>query len=103
MESGELSQDEKAKFVGEEDNDENTTPEMELAAAVVIGLFSLIGLYLAIRLEVPDTLFTAPRLITVFTTIGLFATSIDLAVKALRAGARTGLDPQIQQLSIFFS
>jgi len=102
MESSELSQEEKAKFVGEEDNDENTTPEMELAAAVAIGLFSLIGLYFAYGLDVPDTLFTAPGLFPVFTSISLFAMAIGLAVKALRAGARTGLNVQFQQLSGFF-
>jgi len=100
MESSELSQEEKAKFVGEEDNDENTTPEMELAAAVAIGLFSLIGLYFAYGLDVPDTLFTAPGLFPVFTSISLFAMAIGLAVKALRAGARTGLNVQFQQLPV---
>jgi len=103
MEPGELSQDKKLEFVGEEDNDENTTPEMELAAAVAIGLFSLIGLYLAIGLEIPDTIFTAPGLFPVFTAFGLFAMAIGLAVKALRAGAKTGLNTQFQQLSGFFN
>jgi hypothetical protein len=101
MEPGELSQDEKAKFVGEEDNDENTTPEMDLASAVIIGLFSLFGLYLAFGMKVPDTVYTAPGLFPVFAAAGLFAMAIGLAAKALKAGAAISLNSQFQQLSNF--
>jgi hypothetical protein len=102
MESGELGKEDKLKFVGEEDNDDNTTPEMDLAAAVVIGLFSLIGLYLAIDLEVPDTLFTAPGLFPVFAATGLLVMSVGLAVKALKGGAKTDLSIPVQMLYQFF-
>ena len=101
MESGELGKKDQTEFVGEEDNDENTTPEMDLAAAFVIGLFSLVGLYLAIDLEVPDTLFTAPGLFPVFAASGLLLMSIGLAAKALKAGASTSLSAPLQMLNQF--
>lgn len=102
MESGDMSQTDKVKFIGEEDNDENTTPDMDLAAAVIIGLFALFGLYLAVDLEVPYTLYTAPGLFPVFTASGLLVMAIGLALKALRDGAERDLNIPFKMLSRFF-
>jgi hypothetical protein len=102
VEPEKLSQTDKVKFVGEEDNDGTTNPEMDLAAAVAIALFSLIGLYLAFKLDIPDTIFTAPGLFPVFAASGLFAMAIGLAIKALNAGATTNVRPYFRQLSSFF-
>jgi len=103
MESSKQGGNDKVKFVGEEDNDENTPLEMDLAAAIIIGLFSLIGLYLALQLEVPDTIFTAPGLFPIFTATGLLLMSMGLAVKALRNGANTGLSIPFRLLYRFFN
>jgi len=80
----------KAKFVGEEGEDGNVTPSMELAAAVIIGLFALVGIYLAFELSVPDSIFTAPGLLPAITAITLLAMVIGLGIKALKAGASLG-------------
>jgi hypothetical protein len=77
----------KAKFVGEEGEDENITPSMELAAAITIGLFALLGIYLAFELSVPDSIFTAPGLLPAITALTLLAMAIALGIKALKAGA----------------
>ncbi len=78
---------ENAKFVGEEGGDENATPEMDLAAAIAIGLFALLGIYLAFELAVPHSIFTAPGLLPAITGITLFAMAIALGFRALKSGA----------------
>lgn len=93
---------EKPKFVGEEGGDENTTPEMDLTAAVLIGVFALLGTYLATQLEVPDTLFTAPGLFPVLAGGSLLAMAIGLAVKSIRRGAGFRLREYGKQIAQFF-
>jgi hypothetical protein len=78
---------EKAKFVGEEGGDENVTPAMDLAAAIAIGLFALLGIYLAFELAVPHSIFTAPGLLPAIAGITLFAMAIALGFRALKSGA----------------
>jgi hypothetical protein len=77
----------KAKFVGEEGGGDNVTPAMDLAAAIAIGLFALLGIYLAFELAVPGPIFTAPGLLPAITGITLFAMAIALGFRALKSGA----------------
>ena len=73
-------------FVGEEDTGARSSPDKDLLAAIVIGLFALAAMYFALGLQVPDNALTAPGLLPFLTAITLFAMAVGLGVKALRTG-----------------
>jgi len=82
----------KAVFVGEEGGDWRATPESELLAACVLSVISLVAIYLAMGLEVPGSVLTAPALFPIITGIGLLLMALGLGAMAVRRGARFRID-----------
>lgn len=78
------------QFVGEEEVDEEATPGMNLAAAIVIGAVALLAMFLSLRLPNPTTTYTAPGLLPFLTGLSLLMMSIALGVMAVRRGAGRG-------------
>jgi hypothetical protein len=76
-----------ARFVGEEGEDTRTTPQKDLAAALVIGAASLVAMYLALAMPVMDSVLTAPGLLPFLVGLSLLAMSAGLGVRAVRNGA----------------
>jgi len=84
---GEFPADNKpAKFVGEEGGDERSTPAKNLGAAVVIAVIAILAMFLALQLDSPDTVFTAPGLLPFVTGASLLVMAIYLGYLAIRDG-----------------
>ena len=66
------------------------TPNRDLAAAVVIGLFAALAVIFSVRLDVPGSIYTAPGLFPSITGATLFAMATVLGWRAIRAGATLG-------------
>ncbi len=62
----------------------------DLAAAVVIGLFSALAVLLSIRLELRGSVYTAPGLVPLIAGSTLFVMAVVLGSRAIRAGAAIG-------------
>jgi hypothetical protein len=69
---------------GEEED--ASTPERDLAAAVAVAAFALAVMALALALPNPGSLFTAPGLLPFLTGLTLFAMAVGLGCSAARAG-----------------
>jgi hypothetical protein len=69
---------------GEEED--TSTPQSDLAAAVAIAVFALAVMGFALALPNPGSVFTAPGLLPFLTGLTLFAMAAGLGVAALRAG-----------------
>lgn len=82
--------DEPAKFTGEEGGEERSTPTKNLAASAVIALFGIVVMFLSTQMLVPDTLATAPGLLPFLTGASLVLMALGLATKSIRAGALRG-------------
>ena len=82
--------DKKAVFVGEEDIGERSTPKGDLAAAIFLTGLSIVAMYYAWRLEVVDSIFTAPGLLPFLTGLSLLVMALGLGIKALRRGGAEG-------------
>jgi hypothetical protein len=76
-------------FHGEEED--ASTPQKDLVAAVVVGVFAVAVMVLAAQMPNPGRPLTAPGLLPFITGLSLFAMAIGLAVAALREGGRTNL------------
>lgn len=76
-------------FHGEEED--ASTPQKDLLAAIVVGVFALAVMVLASQQPNPGRALTAPGLLPFITGITLFAMAIGLAVGALRDGGAKGL------------
>jgi hypothetical protein len=74
---------------GEEED--ASTPQRDLAAAVAIAVFALVVMGLALGLPNPGSVLTAPGLLPFLTGLSLFAMAVGLGVAALRAGGGKGL------------
>ena len=83
----EEGEEEKAVFTGEENTGERSTPRKDLVAAGFLSLFSLVAMYYAWQLEIPDSIFTAPGLLPFLTGLSLLAMAMGLAIRAVRQGA----------------
>lgn len=74
-------------FVGEEDIEAASTPQKDLVAACVIGLFAAGAMVLAWQMPDPGrSVFTHPGLLPFVTGAALLAMAAGLAVRALREG-----------------
>ena len=78
---------ETSAFVGEEDIGARSSPEKDMLAAAIIGLFAIIAMYFAFDLPVTKNVLTTPALLPVLTSLTLLAMAVGLGVKAVRAGA----------------
>ena len=74
---------------GEEED--ASTPQRDLAAAVAIAAFALFVMALALALPNPGGMFTAPGLLPFLTGLSLFAMAVGLGIAALREGGARGL------------
>ena len=82
--------DGKAAFTGEENTGERSTPKKDLAAAIVIMVFACVAMFYAWRLEVVDSIFTAPGLLPFLSGLSLLVMALGLGLKAVRKGAAQG-------------
>jgi hypothetical protein len=82
--------DEKADFTGEENTGERSTPKKDLAAAIFLTVLSIVAMYYAWQLKVPDSILTAPGLLPFLTGLSLLAMAWGLGLKAVRQGAAAG-------------
>lgn len=80
----------KAVFTGEENTGERSTPRKDLGSAIFLTVFSFAAMYYAWRLEVPDSIFTAPGLLPFLTGLSLLVMALGLGLKAVRQGAAEG-------------
>lgn len=71
----------------DEEDTARSTPGKDLMSAVVIAAFAAVVAVASIRLEVPDTRFTAPGLLPFITALALLGMSLVLGLRAVRAGA----------------
>jgi hypothetical protein len=76
-------------FHGEEEDD--STPQKDLLAAIVVGLFALVVMILSVQLPNPGRALTAPGLLPFVAGLSLFAMAIGLARAALRDGGARNL------------
>ncbi len=76
-------------FHGEEED--ASTPQKDLVAAVVVGVFAVAVMVLATQQPNPGRALTAPGLMPFITGLSLFAMAIGLAVAALREGGGKNL------------
>lgn len=95
-------EDEKAVFTGEENTEERSTPKKDLAAAIFIAVLSFVAMYYAWRLEVVDSIFTAPGLLPFLTGLSLLAMALGPGLKAVRHGAADGFFKGNAVVSGFF-
>lgn len=71
----------------EEDTSKQSTPGKDFTSAMLIAGFAVVLMAGSLRLEVPDTRFTAPGLLPFVTGLALLGMSVVLALRAIRAGA----------------
>lgn len=76
----------KSVFVGEEDVEERSTPGKDLAAAIVIGALSIFAMVLALLLDVPVSIWTAPGLLPFITGLTLLCMVLALGIQAAKRG-----------------
>jgi len=79
--------DDADEITGEEDLDGRSTPNKDLASAVVLLMLAVLAIVFSLRLDVPGSLSTAPGLLPFITGLTLLLMSVVLAVQAVRAGA----------------
>ena len=95
-------EDEAASFIGEEESDERSTPGMNLGAAIVIGLLSILAMALSLRMPNPSTIYTAPGLLPFLTGLSLLIMAFALA-KGTSAGRAATLTMRPSRPSIAFT
>ena len=74
--------------LGEEELVERSTPNKDLASAVVVAVVALLTLVFSFRLDVPGSFYTAPGLLPFITGFTLLLMALTLGVRAIRAGAK---------------
>ena len=74
--------------LGEEELVERSTPNKDLASAVVVAVVAVLTLVFSIRLDVPGSFYTAPGLLPFITGFTLLLMALTLGVRAIRAGAK---------------
>ncbi len=75
-----------AEFAGEEDTVDQTTPAKDLGSACVIGALAAAIAVMSVRLDVPGSVYTAPGLLPLVTSLSLLLMAVFLGVRAVRAG-----------------
>ena len=67
---------------------ERSTPNKDLASAVVVAVVAVLTLVFSFRLDVPGSFYTAPGLLPFITGFTLLLMALTLGVRAIRAGAK---------------
>ena len=89
-----MSTEEVSQPPGEEELEERSTPNKDLASAVIIAVVAVLVMVFSLRLDVPGSFYTAPGLLPFITGFTLLLMALTLGVRAIRAGAKikpTGL------------
>ena len=95
-----MATEEVVQPVAEEEIEERSTPNKDLASAFVIGLLSVLVIVFSIRLDMPGPFYTAPGLLPFFTGCTLLLMAIMLGKQAIRAGAAVNLSELLDDLTI---
>ncbi|MBF0277235.1 MAG: hypothetical protein HQM13_05585 [SAR324 cluster bacterium] len=85
-----------AVFVGEEGDDNPSTPARDFASSIVIAFVAILAIVLSLQMHNPDTLFTAPGLLPFLIGLTLLIMAISLAFKAIK---QNGPQYLIQELN----
>ncbi len=83
-----MSTEKVSQPLGEEELVERSTPNKDLASAVVVAVVAVLTLVFSIRLDVPGSFYTAPGLLPFITGFTLLLMALTLGVRAIRAGAK---------------
>jgi len=84
---------EKGVFTGEEGGDERSTPHKDFIASIFVGALGIFAMILAVQLEKPESIYTAPGLLPFVTGASLIVMAIGLFVKTKR---RHGLEEMLK-------
>ena len=71
-------------FTGEEGSGERSTPHKDFVASIVVCLIGLLAMFFSIRLDAPDSFYTAPGLLPFVTGASLLLMAIGLFIKTKR-------------------
>jgi hypothetical protein len=77
-------------FRDEEDTSAETTPRKDLISAVVIAVLAVAVMFMSVRLDSPDRLFTAPGLLPFVIALALLVMAGALGWRAVSDGAARG-------------
>ncbi len=75
---------------GEEDTAARASPAKDLGSACVIGALAMAAMVMSVRLEIPGSIYTAPGLLPLVTSLTLLLMAIMLGLKAVQAGGARG-------------
>ncbi|MDA0241726.1 MAG: tripartite tricarboxylate transporter TctB family protein [Proteobacteria bacterium] len=84
---------EKGIFTGEEGGDERSSPRKDLVASIVVALVGVFAMILAVQLDNPQSIYTAPGVLPFVTGASLIIMALGLFVKTTR---RYGLDEMLK-------
>lgn len=84
---------EKGIFTGEEGGDERSTPHKDFIASIAIAAIGLFAMFLAVRLDNPESVLTAPGLLPFVTGLSLIIMAWGLFIKTKR---RYGLEEMLK-------
>lgn len=82
-----MTSDDAPHRVGEKDIETRSTPNKDLASALVIGLLAVVTMIASLRLDMPGSIYTAPGILPFITAGGLLAMALILGARAVRSGA----------------
>ena len=84
---------EKGIFTGEEGGDERSSPHKDFIASIFVGALGIFAMILAVQLDKPESIYTAPGLLPFVTGASLVVMAIGLFVKTKR---RHGLEEMLK-------
>ena len=94
--------DEPATFHGEEGGDERSSPTKNLGASFVVGAIAIYAIVLALNLEVPTSIYTAPALLPLFTGVTLLIMAVYLGVVGLKNGGGTDFAGHVRRAAVSY-
>lgn len=89
--------------VGEEGDDNRSSPGKDLVAATTIAAFSLFIMFLAVRMPNPGSVYTHPGLLPFLIGLSLLFMAVGLGIRAIReGGAKDLLQAPGRGVRVFF-
>ena len=86
-----MSTEEVSQPLGENEPEERSTPNKDLASATVIAMVAVLTMVFSLRLDVPGSFYTAPGLLPFITGFTLLLMALTLGARAIRAGAKINM------------
>ena len=71
-------------FTGDEGSGARSTPHKDFVASIVVGLVGLLAMFISLRLDAPDSFYTAPGLLPFVTGASLLLMAIGHFIKTKR-------------------